>query len=99
MQPQKPIDLICLPSSARSIVEAKAFASDMREVQDEIRRNVALSNEKYKNHVDLRGWFIEYKEGNMVIICVRPKLFPKGAYKKLHYTNAGPYKIMIKNQF
>ena len=40
--------------------------------------------------------FAELIEGNMVIVWLRPEQYPKGAYKKLHSKNVGPYKILRK---
>lgn len=48
LQPRKPIDLINLRPSARSSAEAKSFASHIREIYDDVRRKIALSNERYK---------------------------------------------------
>lgn len=54
LKPRKPIYLINLPPSARSNAEAESFASHIREIHDDVRRKTALSNERYKAHVDVR---------------------------------------------
>lgn len=54
LQPRKPIYLINLPPSARSNAEAESFASHIREIHDDVRRKIALSNEQYKAHADVR---------------------------------------------
>ena len=59
----------------------------------------SLSNENYKAHADLKRNFAESKEGDMVMVRIRPEQFPQGMYKKLHSKNVGPYKVMKKNQF
>lgn len=39
---------------------------------------------------------VEFKEGNMVMIRVRPEPFSKGVYKELHSRSAGPSKNIRK---
>lgn len=96
LQPRKPIDLINLPPSARSSAEAESFASHIREIHDDVKRKIALSNERYKANADVRRHFVDFEEGDMVMVRIRPEQFPKGTYKKLHSNYVGLYKIVKK---
>lgn len=96
MLPRKPVDLAPLPLKNRPCVEAENFAQHIREIHDDIRRKIAASHENYKSYADLRRKFAEYKEGDMVMVRVRPERFPKGENKKLHFRRAGPYKVHKK---
>jgi hypothetical protein len=47
----------------------------------------------------LRRKFVELKEGDMVMVHIRPERYPKVMYKKFHSKSAGPYKILKKINF
>ncbi|KAH7528984.1 hypothetical protein FEM48_Zijuj05G0135400 [Ziziphus jujuba var. spinosa] len=87
MLPRKPIDLVPLPLAARPSAEAETFGRHIQEIHDDIRRKIALSNESYKAHADLKRKFAEFNEGDMVMVRIRPERFPRGTYKKLHSRN------------
>lgn len=40
--------------------------------------------------------FVQFDEGELVMVSIRPKCFPKGKFEKLHSQNADPYKILKK---
>ena len=94
--PRMPIDLVPLPSETRPSVEADAFAKHMRDIHEDVRRRIVMSNEGYKAHADTRRKFAEFQEGDMIMVRIRPERYPKGAYKKLHSKSAGPYKVLKK---
>ncbi|XP_019055659.1 PREDICTED: uncharacterized protein LOC104611445 isoform X5 [Nelumbo nucifera] len=68
----------------------------MRETHDEVRCRIALSNDSYKDQVDLHRHLADFQEGDMVMVRVRPECFPKGFCKKLYSKIASPYKITKK---
>ncbi|XXG90317.1 hypothetical protein AAC387_Pa12g2112 [Persea americana] len=68
----------------------------MQHTHDEIRRNIAASNDMYKQHADARRRFVEFAEGDMVMVIIRLKCLPSKANKKLHPRSASPFKILKK---
>ncbi|KAF7144488.1 hypothetical protein RHSIM_Rhsim04G0004700 [Rhododendron simsii] len=92
----KPIDLVPLPIQAHPSAEAEAFSQHIRDIHDDVRRKIAISNESYKQRADLRRRFAEFDEGDMVMVRVKPERYPKGVYKKLHSKSAGPFKVLKK---
>ncbi|KAL6188925.1 hypothetical protein ACLB2K_040316 [Fragaria x ananassa] len=94
--PRKPIDLVPLPLAARPSVEAESFSSHIRHIHDDVRQKIALSNEGYKTHADLRRRFVEFNAGGMVLVRIKPERYAKGVSKKLHPRTAGPYKVLQK---
>ena len=57
---------------ARPSVEANAFSKHINDIHDDDRRKIAISNENYKAHVDLKRKFAYFKEGDMVMVSIRP---------------------------
>ena len=94
--PKKPIDLVPLPIASRPSVEAEAFSKHIHDIHDEVRRQIAVSNENYKSRADLRRRFAEFQEGDMVMVRIKPERFPKGVFKKLHSRKMGPFKVLQK---
>nr|XP_027107408.1 uncharacterized protein LOC113727444 [Coffea arabica] len=94
--PHKPIDLLPLPASARPSAEAEAFSKHILDIRDEVRCQIAISNEWYKTHADFKKKFAEFEEGDEVMVHIRPERYPKGVYKKLHSRSAGPFKVLKK---
>ena len=76
--PRKPIDLVPLPIEARPNVEAEAFSKHKQDLNDDVRRKTSLSNENYKARTDLKRKFDVFKKGDMVMVRIRLKRFPKG---------------------
>ena len=96
IQPRLPIDLSPLPAEARPSQEAEQFAQHMKDVHDEVRQQIAKSNDIYKQQADTRRRPVEFHEGDMVMVRIKPERFPTSTYKKLYPISAGPFKIMKK---
>ena len=88
--------MVPLPLAAQPNVEAESFSSHIRDIHDDVRRKIALSNEGYKAHADLRRRFVEFNAGDMVLVRIKPERYAKGVSKKLHPRTAGPYKVLQK---
>ena len=71
--PRKPINLVPLPIEARPSVEAEAFSKHIQDLHDDVRRKISLNNENYKVHADLKRKFVEFKQGDMVMVRIRPE--------------------------
>ncbi|PRQ21796.1 putative nucleotidyltransferase, Ribonuclease H [Rosa chinensis] len=94
--PRKPIDLIPLPLEARPSAEAEFFCSHIPNIHDDVRRRIALSNEGYKAHADLRRRLVALNGDDMVLVRIKPERYTPGISKKLHPRTAGPYKVLKK---
>ena len=92
--PRKPIDSVPLPMEARPSVEADAFSKHIRDLHEDVQRKIALSNENYKAQADLKRKFVDFKEGDMVMVRIMPKRYLKGTYKKLHSKNVGSHRML-----
>ena len=68
----------------------------MQQVHDEVRRHIIPSNVSNKTHEDKHCHFLEFSEGDMVVVRIHPKRLPLGANKKLHPRNVGPFKVLKK---
>ena len=47
-------------------------------------------------HVDRHRRFLEFSEGDKVLVCIHPERLPPGSNKKLHPRNTGPLKVLKK---
>ncbi|PON54883.1 histone H3-K9 methyltransferase, partial [Trema orientale] len=75
---------------------AHDFVDHIRSLHEDIRRKIALSNEKYKISADLHRRHQEFNEGDYVMVRVAPERFPKHAVKKLHAHFIGPFPVIRK---
>ncbi|KAL3533257.1 hypothetical protein ACH5RR_006778 [Cinchona calisaya] len=82
--------------SARPSVEAEVFSKHILDIHNEVRRKIAINNEKYKSHADLKRKFADFQGGDEVMVCICPERYPKSVYKKLHSRSAEPFKILKK---
>ena len=71
--PRKPIDSVPLPMEPRPSVEADDFSKHIRDLHEDVQRKIALSNENYKAQADLKRKFVDFKEGDMVMVRIMPK--------------------------
>jgi len=94
VKPKVPIDIIPLPSPPRSSEAATDFLTHLQDIHMEVRRKLTLSAESYKRAADIHKHHVEFQEGDLVMIRIRPERFAKGTYHKLHHRSAGPFKIL-----
>ncbi|KAF7142282.1 hypothetical protein RHSIM_Rhsim05G0121300 [Rhododendron simsii] len=55
--------------TARPSAKAEGFSQHIRDIHDDVRRKIAISNEIYKQHADLRRRFAEFDEVLKKISC------------------------------
>ena len=81
---RKLIALVPLLMETLPNIEVDAFSKHIHDLHEEVWRKIAFSNENYKTHFDLKRKFVDFKEGDMGMMRIRPEWYPKGTYKKLH---------------
>ena len=85
-----------LPNEARPSKKAEDFAWHMKDVHDEVCKQIARSNESFRQHADARRHLVKFNEGDMVMAQMKHGQFLVGAYKKLHSRSARPFNILKK---
>lgn len=94
--PRQPLDLVSLPIEFRPTASVQSFANHIRNLHDTIKRKIALSNNHYKLIANARHRHKEFKIGDLVMIGLAPKRFPKHAAKKLSARSLGP-SLLLKD--
>ena len=51
----------------------------------------SCQHEHYKEQADIHRGHVEFKEGDQVLVRIRPKRFPAETFHKLHSKKAGPF--------
>lgn len=92
--PRQPLDLIPLPPDFHPAASAQAFANHIRDLHNEIKRKISLSNDQYKLSADPHQRHKEFNVGDFVIVRLAPERFPKHAAKKLCTKSLGPFPII-----
>ena len=77
-----PLDLVSLLVEARPSADADIFIRHMQQVHEKVRRHILASNDLYKDHADKCRRFIQFEEGDMVMLRNRLERLPPGANKK-----------------
>lgn len=94
--PRQPIDLIPLPDDSKPSNSAQDFSDHIRSLHEDIRRKIALSNEKYKISADLHRRHQEFHEGDYVMVRVALERFPEHAVRNLHARSIDPFPVTRK---
>ena len=95
-KPRLLVDLVPLPVEARPSADADSFIHHMQQVHEEVWHHISASNDSYKEHADKHRRFVQFEEGDMVMLRNHPERLPPGTNKKLHPRNFGPFKILKK---
>ena len=54
-------------------------------------KKIKISNENYKEAVDAHRRYIQFQEGDLVMVRLRPERFHLITYQKLQAKKAGPF--------
>ncbi|RVX07636.1 Transposon Ty3-I Gag-Pol polyprotein [Vitis vinifera] len=95
LKPKQPVDLIPLPTSVRTSQDGDAFARHIRDIHEKVREKIKISNENYKEAADAHRRYIQFQEGDLVMVRLRPERFHPSTYQKLQAKKAGPFRIYI----
>lgn len=73
MLPITLINLISLLLTARPSAEVEAFGKHIYEINEDIWKKTALSNENYKVYADLKRRFAKFNKVDMVMVRIKPE--------------------------
>ena len=91
--PNLPVDLIFLLTQAPHSTEAVNFATDLTEIHQQVKERIADYNAKVKRAADVHRRPLEFREGDMVMVRLRPERYAAERAHKLHPRAAGPYRV------
>ncbi len=79
------MDLTPLPLNSSSSQGAEDFAVHIENLHAEVRRKLVIAAATYKLHADIHRRNVVFEVGDFVLVRLRPKRFPRGAFHKLHH--------------
>jgi hypothetical protein len=81
-----PLDLVSLPCHSR-ISEGvdDFFFQHIQSIHAEVRRQLVLSVEKYKQQAKLHRRHVAFEAGDLVLVRLCSERFPRGTFHKLHH--------------
>ena len=91
--PTLPVDLVPLPSPKAHSNDAINYATDLMEIHQLVKERIAAYNATIKGTVDARRRPLEFHEGDMVMIRLRPECYAMEKAHKLHLRVAGPFQV------
>ena len=94
MKPKQLVDLIKLPPFVRISQEGDAFARHIQEIHDKVQDKIKISNENYKEATNAHRRYIQFQDGDLVMVRIRPKRFPSSTYQKLQPNRMGPFRVL-----
>lgn len=79
-----PIDLVPLLMETCSVImpTAKAFPKHMHDFHEDVRSQIAFSNEKYKGHMDSYRRYVSSIEGDLVMVQLPHEWFCNSKVQK-----------------
>ena len=89
---KQPIDLRKLPPSICTSQEGSTFAHHIQEIHDKVRDKIKISNENYNEAADAHRKYIQFQDGDLVMVHICPERFPSSTYQKLQPKKMGPFR-------
>ena len=93
--PKPCIRLSALPKLPGMSIAAELMADRVKAIQEEVRKKLEESNEKYKAAANRKRRLKLFKEGDLVMVYLRKGRLPVGTFNKLN-DKYGPYQILQK---
>ena len=91
--PNLPVDLVSLPTQQHYSPDAFNYATKLTEIHQLVKERIAAYNTKIKGTVDARRQPGVFKQGDLVMIRLRPERYVMEKAHKLHPRAAGPFPI------
>ncbi|KAM2559419.1 hypothetical protein TB1_010750 [Malus domestica] len=82
--------------AARASDSAMSFAEHIRQLHDDVRRQIAMHTDSYQLAANAHRRHQEFQHGDFVMVRICPERFPKQSFKKLHARSMGPYRVLRK---
>ena len=96
MHPIGVYELRYLGKQERRSAESEEFVFSIHELQENLKKRLHESAEKYKQREDLKRREVKFQVGDLVMAYIRKERFPKGNYNKLKLNNIGPCEFLRK---
>ena len=80
LKPKQLVDLIPLLTSVSTSQDGDAFARHIRDIHEKVQEKIKISNENYKEATDAHRRYIQFQEGDLVMVPLRLERFHPSTY-------------------